>query len=374
MPLDHNPATPLPALLSAQTWLPPEYAHSLSNHLPMALHALQALGARPERLQQFFGQYAMQHFQAAAATPPAPEHSGPWTDGLGNIQAFEALRRQFLHSLNTEGREALLQATLPVLWPGLAAAAFHGPIRVGHALQAGHGPELAAALAYWAARWQPLPAVAALPVSAGALSSEPAAAAPTQPAAAAAPAGLSLADWAAQLQAARPEPASRARTISRRMAEVSASPAYQALAGALAPAASLRERVQQLASLALPAYAASGDFTLLHAVTGLRAVQVMLPWLEAEGAHIDVSVLDRALVAAWLSTRPRRQPAMDRLLDWPEVMALAVASPDEHVIKLVHACHEQAANWGDAACLAAANRAVQPATPADTPDEPGALR
>lgn len=352
MPLDHTPANPLPALLSAQTWLPPEYGQSLSNHLPMALHALQALGASPERLQQFFGQYAMQHFQAAAGTPPAPEGSGPWADKLGDIQAFEALRRQFLHTLNTEGREALLQATLPVLWPGLAAAAFHGPIRVGHALQAGHGPELAAALAYWAARWQPLPAVQA-------------------------PTAMSLAEWAAQLQAARPEPASRAPTISRRMAEVSTSPAYQELAGALAPAASLRQRVQQLASLALPAYAATGDFTLLHAVTGLRAVQVMLPWLEAEGTHIDVSVLDRALVAAWLSTRPRRQPAMDRLLDWPEVMALAVANPDEHVIKLVHACHEQAAHWGDAACLAAANRAVQPDAPAgtlDSPAQPGPLR
>ena len=40
--------------------------------------------------------------------------------------------------------------------PGVAAAAFHGLIRTAHAVQSGHAGEVAAALAYWAWRWQPL--------------------------------------------------------------------------------------------------------------------------------------------------------------------------------------------------------------------------
>lgn len=49
--------------------------------------------------------------------------------------------------------------------PGVAASATHGVIRVGHAVRAlltdgedgPHVTELAHGLAYWAARWQPIP-------------------------------------------------------------------------------------------------------------------------------------------------------------------------------------------------------------------------
>ena len=321
----------LHTLLAAQTWLPPEYAQALSNHLPMGLHALQALGASDERLQQFFGRYAL-HFEAAPATASAVP-AGPWTEQLGQIAAYPALRRHFAAALQAEGPDRVLRAALPLLWPGLAAAAFHGPIRVGHAVQAGQADELAAALAYWAARWQalPLPAVAA-------------AARPWD-------------EGIAHLQASRQRGQSRASLISLRMAEASASDDYQQLAAALAPAPDLAHRVAQWAAVLLPAYAGSRDFTLLHGITGLRAVQTLLPWLADAAPAVDAGVLDRALVAAWLSTRPAQRSMPDPLA-WPALIAAALASPDEHVIKLVHACHEQAGRWGDLACRQAASAAV----------------
>src|SRR5262252_10848165 len=60
--------------------------------------------------------------------------------------------------------QAVLQAWVPRLAPGLWAAATHGPIRTGHAvrsLAARTTPqrlhELAEGLGYWAARYQVLP-------------------------------------------------------------------------------------------------------------------------------------------------------------------------------------------------------------------------
>src|SRR5262249_8441821 len=61
-------------------------------------------------------------------------------------------------------REALA-TWWPRLLPGVAAAATHGVIRVGHAVRAlredgedaDHVAELAHGLAYWAAPWQPVP-------------------------------------------------------------------------------------------------------------------------------------------------------------------------------------------------------------------------
>ena len=74
------------------------------------------------------------------------------------------VRAQGAAAVAAAGRDALLRETLPLLLQGAAAGALHGPIRVAHAVQAGHDGELASALAYWAARHQPL---APLPARAG---------------------------------------------------------------------------------------------------------------------------------------------------------------------------------------------------------------
>lgn len=330
---DPHAAAVLQRLLSAQLLLPPEYAQGLSSHLPMGLQALSALGADAARLEAFFGQY-VQHFERARPAPPAQPLAGAWQDGYGRIEHWATLRLHFSQRLASEGRDAVLTAVLPRLWEGMAAAAFHGPIRVAHAVQAEHEGELAAALAYWAARWQPL--------------SPPGGASPALP----------LQAWAEALTAQGRGWRSAAGLISLRMDEAVASAPYQALAAALLPTPSLRSRLRQLAGLALPAYAASRDFTLLHAVTGLQALEVLLSWLDDRDLALQAA-LDRAFVAAWLSaTRRDARPAPAPLQDWPALRTQALASDDEHVIKLVQACAAQAGAWGERACREAASAAV----------------
>jgi len=322
-------------LLAQVQSYPPEYRDQLANHLPMALHALFELGASPQQLRVFESGYA-RRFEGLASPEPAPA-AADWLVLRGQMSAYAPLRAFFVAALAQEGRDALLRRVLPELMDaGLATAAFHGLIRTAHAIQAGYEPELASALAYWASRWQALPA----------------------PRLVADPPSLALPDWAAELAARAQGWRSEAPLIQLRMMEASATPTYQQLADALAPAADAPTRVAELAQLALEIYMQTRNFTVLHMITGLRALRVVLPWL-AQPERVQLP-LARALTAAYLAGRvtplARRPAALPQ--SWPEVLALARASDDDHLIKLAHACEDEARAYGEARYLQAAALAV----------------
>jgi len=140
----------LAALLDDGVRFDAEYQGGLSNHLPMALLALQRLGAGPERLREFAATYQARLRPAPAAEPWPPGDA--WAARLGQSQAWAPYRDLFTQWLDHEPAAAVLRQALPVLMPGCGAAAFHGLIRTAAAVQAAHRRELADALAYWACR------------------------------------------------------------------------------------------------------------------------------------------------------------------------------------------------------------------------------
>ena len=153
----------LAALLTDGARHAPEFGGGLSNHLPMALLALQRLGADDARLSAWHDRYA-------ARLEPAPPAQAwpagdPWPGRLGDLSAWSAYRDLFGQWIGHEGGADVLTQVLPVLMPGCGAAAFHGPIRVAYAARSGHAGELADGLAYWACRFLPL---GALPTQPGA--------------------------------------------------------------------------------------------------------------------------------------------------------------------------------------------------------------
>jgi hypothetical protein len=203
-------------------------------------------------------------------------------------------------------------------------------IRTAHAIEAGHGDELAQALAYWAWRWQALDAP---------------------------PAGDALAfeGWASALVEQSPAWTHDAPLISLRMAAATSSAPYLALAGRLSFDAALWPR---LTAFAAQRYADTGSFTVLHMVTGLRALHVVRPWMSDFAALAPGLV--HALTAAYLAAKV---PAGLHLpepsaREWGEVVARAIDSGDDHVVKIVHACRAFAALHGDDPYLRAARRAV----------------
>jgi hypothetical protein len=319
----------LRALLTDAARFDAEYRGGLSNHLPMALTALTRLGADDERLAEFAQRYAQRlHPAVALAAWPAGD---PWRGRFGDPLAWPAYRSLFREWIAHEGASAVLAQCLPPLMEGVAAAAFHGAIRVAYALAANHADELADGLAYWACRW----------FSCGA---------PRQGGSEREPARvLARLDFAHELA---PQP-----LIALAIAAAAAHPRFDA---ALAPLhVNLRTTLPRLAQIAAERYAAGPDFTVLHLVTGAHAVAVLLPWIDEPQRLPALAFYARAAAAAWATCKPRGAPLPPlAVLPWPEIVARAISSDDDHVIKVVDSCraHEQAS--GGATWVAAASRAV----------------
>lgn len=304
--------TTLRALLDRGLTLHPEYGQGLANHLPMALHALQALGADPARLRAF---------DARHRDRLRPRH-------LGDPDGFEAHHALLAAAIARDGRDALLRSRLPVLMHGVAAAAFHGLIRTAHAVAADHDGELVMGLAYWSHRHTPL-----------------------QPAADQA-GDLPTARWVAELQTLSAGRPIAGRLIVDRMRAWAALADFAALAGRLQIGP---DTLRELATTAADLYSATGDFTVLHLVTACHAMTVLQPWLgEPEAAWRPFSIAAAAALCA-AATRPAEAPVPR---PWHVIVPLALASDDEHVVKLVHAARDLEAAWGGDRFRAAAARAV----------------
>jgi len=306
-----------------------EYGDNLASHLPMALVALARLGADDARLTAFGERYATRLHAAPPAEPwPAGE---AWQSRFGDPRAWPAYRGLFNEWLDHEGAPAVLAQALPPLLRGVGAAAFHGPIRAAYALAAGHSHELADALAYWACRWF---ALGASPT--GGRERDPAAV-------------------LARLSVAKP----KRPLIAERMALVAQAPAFVRVAGALHIGGDAT--LAALAALAARLYADSGNFTVLHLVTSAHAMRVMLPWLEADEALEALGHYWLAYAAGHAASGVAQSIAdipRGTLLPWPEIVRVAVASDDDHLIKLVDSCREQERAYGGAVWRAAASRAV----------------
>lgn len=140
----------------------PEFDGWLSNHGPMAADALLRLG-QGGTLDRWLQGYA-DRLDAA----PAPRWGiaeADWLEYLGDPSRLGDWADFFAHRLREGPWREVLALWWPRLLPGSIAASTHGLIRTGHAVRAlleqETGPrvvELADALGYWAARWQPLPA------------------------------------------------------------------------------------------------------------------------------------------------------------------------------------------------------------------------
>lgn len=299
-------------LLNEGLGLNPEYEDQLSSHLPMALDALQDLGADGARLHEFRRRYGAK----LSSLPPALPLGTPRPAAFGSIADYPAWLAHYRTALLDIGRDALLRRELPALMQGCGGAAFHGLIRTGHALRHGHPGELAAALAYWASRHMPL--------------------APLAPLAAQPGAPLPLGEWLAALCALPDANAMPSRPlIAQRMADWGGREDWRALAGRLAV-----DELPALARSAAALYVHTADFTVLHMITANAALRQLSPWLNEPALRSFVA----AAAAALLSSRAARRAAAGPLpvlvppQDWDRLAALTLAQHNDHAIKLVAAC------------------------------------
>ncbi len=338
-------STPLHSLLDAGQAHDAEYGRALANHQPMALVALARLGADDAHLAR----YAQQYAQKVGLRPAPAAQSWPlgdeWRPRLGQVKAFALYRDLFRQWLEHEGSAGMLGQILPWLMPGCSASAFHGLIRTAYGLQAGHAGEVADGVAYWACRYLPLGEMPA------------------------APHGSPITDPAVLLRKLGAGE-SKAGLIAERMADAAHSGVVNAV---ITPFGIDEQAPERLARAAAYAYAHTGNFTALHLVTSTHAARVVLRYVAND---------EDLLVPAWrhfwqayahgvVAARLKVAVQPLQLRSWREITALALASPDEHVIKLVDSCREEARHYG---AVPEAPAAIAVAEPSARPRKPSLQR
>ncbi len=319
----------LTALLDRARAFAPEYHGDLSNHLPMALVALNSLGADAARMESFFTIDSAKLDPAPPLTPACKD----WLAKRGDLTAFASLRTHFAQAIAVHGRDATLRRTLPQLMDGVGAAAFHGLLRTASAVVAEHDDELASGLAHWACWHMPLAPFGGPETDADS----------------------DVSTWLAGIAAQAGDWHSDAGLIALRMTAFAQTPAFRDGADRLAVHDSTP---RELAAQALAIYLRTKNFTVLHLITSAHALRLLMPWLDEP--LIAVRHYARAYAAGVAASRVKGDPPIIavNVLPWPEVLLAGAASDDEHVIKLVYACHEEWKVTGDADYQRAASLVV----------------
>ncbi len=319
----------------------PSYgAVGLANHGPMAAEALAHLG-RHDAIPGWVAQYRA---RLDDAPPPArPLTEAEWPAALGRPDRFPEWLALFEREIADRPVAAVVGEWVPRLLPGSVGAATHGLIRTGHALR-GLGDadtpprrlEVANALAFWASSYQELPGPPLLIGQEG------------------------VADALADLPYL-PEDAPRPMLISDRMAAVGdIADEFEQAVASLGWTGRAVDLLDQLATGGALAYLRNADggevIGLLHAVTAPMACELVLPWLAEEDRDAALGYVWQAAAALHVAYD------IDRLAPAPTeappstdaIVEGAVASGDEHAIKLAEAALRSFGRSGDAALLLAA--------------------
>lgn len=317
-----------------------------ANHGPMAAEALCTLGFGDD-VASWVEDYKR---RIAHHDPPEPRFQldpsdeQSWRDALGRFERAGDWEEMFRRELSDRPWRDVLALWWPRLVPGLLAALTHGLIRTAHAvrcLSATRHPdgsavtELARGLAYWAARYAPLPGEVALTGN------------------------HTLAEAIAGL--------GRSSGPSR-PADLNDNPGYLEALSALSPLDAGR-RLSEMTSTFAGVYLAHPDgppVPMIHGVTAPAAMRIALRQLPDELHEPSVAAMWRvhvALLLMFTQDTGAEQHSLDvathtGLTSWQNLFGRALESGDEHVIKFTEACYRENALQPDPRFPAAVQAAV----------------
>jgi hypothetical protein len=301
-----------PALVSlAHT--SPEYGTALTDHAAMAVEALERLD--PSAIEPFFARYSLRLRPIDREPDPA-------------LRSFSASVAELERRIHHRGATEVLAERAPALAEGVAGAAFHGLLRVAHAARGlarddhpARRAELARALAYSSLRSAVLPYRPG-PSPRGSLSLSQA-----------------LASLAPSPDALERRPGLITPTLLARAAAHHTLGAVSAQLRRDGAAVSRAIELRREAALLLCCGEHDTDvtFTLLHAVTGSDAALTLARLLPAEQGRALVDEASHALLAMRVAFVGALDRPIAKAAPWVELRARAVASLDDHAIKLAAA-------------------------------------
>ena len=331
----------------------PDLRNGNTNHAPMAVEALCALG-RPEAVFPWLERYRAELLPMPARSERISAQS--WRGALARPERAGDWSAFFAEELLAAPWGEVLDRWVGRLAPGLCASATHGLIRVAHAVRAlalGESAprlrELADALASWAFAYQELPTTEA----------------PGEPAA---PARVAI-------RRVPVVPKDRRRFSGTIVSSLEAldrfpefAPAIDLLEIGADPAAQLAELTQVFARVYVAnAYDTLTSIVFIHGITSATALGHLLPHLSPANQRAAMRFAWQAGAALYAAFGTLPEPAreVEAPRDAPDILAeRAVAHGDEHAIKLAEACLARNAIRPDPAYLAAIESALRLLPPA----------
>ena len=278
------------------------------------------------------------------AAPAGPLSEEEWPRALGDGTRFPEWLAHFEVELADRPVQAVVAEWAPRLAPGAMAASTHGLIRTAHALRAYKSVEtaprrleVAQGLAFWASRYQELPGPPVLIGSQGV-------------------------DDALALLPYLPEETPEEFLIAARVAHVAEiADEFEQAVASLGFEGDELALLDALAIGGARAYLSNAEpfpIALLHTITAL-ALELVLPWLAAEDRDAALAYAWQAVASIHVAYAIDNDPP--ELPDGApptsdELVSRALASGDEHALKLTEAALRSHARTGDPHLLwAAAN-------------------
>jgi hypothetical protein len=276
-----------------------------------------------------------------------------WADALGKSDRVTDWREFFTEELANASFRDVLMRWLPRLSAGISGSAAHGVIRVSHIVRAlaaretePRVRELAAALAYWASSFHRLP-----DESRGS-------------------AKLTVQQAIDRLEMVAPERRGQGSIVDR-LAPLDAMPSFAGAADLVDLSGDPAVVLSDVTSTFARVYCANaaqrdGRIARIHAVTGASALRPLLPHLPL-ALHRPllrhVWQLDAAVYVTH-ATRRATAPPIAPFATSDDLVAAAIASRDEHAIKLTEVALREDAIAPDPAFARAAGHWVRANLPA----------
>jgi len=248
-------------------------------------------------------------------------------EAVGTQSRYADYLAFFQAEVERAGADGAVRAYLPALMPGVAGSSFHPLIRLGYAVHARDAADVAVSLAYFADQFLRLGGASASAVSSSANGP------------------LDLLRRIGETPALAHHPQGDG-AIFAQVRAVAAMPEF-----AVAAASALATRdvtVPSLAHAAAALYAAAPNFASLHLVTSAHALRVVSPFLDdpAAASRWLLQALGAVYVAMGTPAvnldEDRARTETSPPPSWEAIAAAAAASNDEHVIKMVYTCREEA--------------------------------
>jgi hypothetical protein len=333
---------PLDDALSVFAATAPQFGrYGLSNHGPMVAEVLSHLG-RGDAIGEWVAAYQE---RLDPAPPPAekPLSEDAWPHALGDSDRFNEWLALFEVEIADRPVAAVVQEWVPRLVPGTVGAATHGLIRTAHALRGlteadtpARRLEVAIGLAHWASQYQELPGP---PLLIG---------------------HQDVPDALADLPYL-PEETPEEFLITRRVAHVAdISDEFEQAVASLGWSGNGLGLLDALAVGGARAYlrnAPQSPIALIHAITAPLALELVLPWLAAEDRDAALGYAWQAVASihvAYALDRSGSLPEDAETASAEELVDRALASGDEHAIKVTEAALRSHARSGESVLLLAA--------------------